>query len=283
MVKADIGNWYIECLPEDGARISVLKYAGNNLLTPSISSFRKPENDYGEYELRPVYGYDDCFPTVERCIYPESKIECRDHGELYIQNWEVKKDISGLTCSTICPKHEVLFFRRLEFAGNKLTWYFEVKNRSDKTFPFLHVMHALMQPEKIIDVEVPEFVKVFDEIGSADVYLKDSKDINDHLLNLGKGKYKMLILSEVKHGNIRLVFKDGITLEIEYDPVIFPSLGIWWNNGWYPEEEGLRRTECAFEPIPGTCSNLEESFNDGIYLKVDPLKTWDWEISWSIN
>jgi hypothetical protein len=85
MVKADFGNWHVECLPEDGARISVLKYFGNDLLTPKTSCFKKPEKDYGEFELRPVYGYDDCFPTVDKCSYPEGNFECRDHGELYRQ------------------------------------------------------------------------------------------------------------------------------------------------------------------------------------------------------
>jgi hypothetical protein len=283
MVKAEFGNWHIECLPEDGARISVLKYGGKDLLTPAISSFRKPENNYGEYELRPVYGYDDCFPTVDKCIYPGENFECRDHGELYRQKWEVKTENSGLTCSTVCLKPEASFTRTLEFSGNNLTWYFEVKNRSGKPFPFLHVMHTLMPLKIIKSIEVTDFRKVFDENKSTDLKLKKPKDVNDHLLNLKEGEYEMLILKKVKRGNINLGFKNGITLGIEYDAEIFPSLGIWWNNGAYPCEDGLRRTECAFEPIPGTCSNLEKSFHDGIYLKVDPFGTYKWKISWSIN
>lgn len=283
MVEADFGNWHIECLPEDGARISVLKYEGKDLLSPALSLFRKPEENYGDYELRPVYGYDDCFPTVDKCIYPGENFECSDHGELYRQKWEVKTGKFGLTCSSTCPKPEASFTRILEFSGNNLTWYFEVKNRSGKPLPFLHVMHTLMPLKTIKSIEVPDFRKVFDENKSSYLKFKNPKEVNDHLLNLKEGEYEMLILNEVKSGNINLGFKNGITLGIKYDAEIFPSLGIWWNNGAYPCEEGLRRTECAFEPIPGTCSNLEKSFQDGVYLKVDPFRTYNWKISWSIN
>jgi hypothetical protein len=283
MVEADFGKWHIECLPEDGARISVLNYSGINLLTSEIFPFIKPERNYGEYELRPVYGYDDCFPTVDKCIFPGHNFECRDHGKLYLQKWDVKIENSGLVCSTICPEPEAFFTRKLSFTRNTLTWYFEVKNNSQNPLPFIHVMHALMPLKNIKNIELTNYKRVFDEIQSIYLNLKNPMDIINHLMNLKEGEYKMLILNEIRHGNIKLEFKNGIKLRIEYDAEIFPSLGIWWNNGAYPCEDGLRRNECAFEPIPGTCSNLEKSFNDGVYLCVDPFETFNWKIRWSIN
>jgi hypothetical protein len=283
MTEADFGKWHIEWIAEDGARISILKYAGNDLLTHVISSFRKPQNNYGEYELRPVYGYDDCFPTVDNCIYPGESYECGDHGALYRQKWEVKTEKPGLTFSTVCPKPEASFTRKLEFAGNSLTWYFEVKNLSGKQLPFLHVMHPLMRLKSIKSIVVPGFRKATDENKSTGLKLKKPKDVNDHLLNFKEGEYEMLILDSVKQGKINLYFNNGNKLGIEYDSEIFPSLGIWWNNGAYPDEDGLRRTECAFEPIPGTCSNLEKSFRDGVCLKVQPSGSYTWKINWKID
>src|SRR5664279_3911135 len=78
IVQANIGNWYVQCLPEDGARISVLRYEGQDLLTAIPSSFKAPDKFHGEYEIRPVYGYDDCFPTVESCLSLDKSIEYRD-------------------------------------------------------------------------------------------------------------------------------------------------------------------------------------------------------------
>jgi hypothetical protein len=71
-------------------------------------------------------------------------------------------------------------------------------------------------------------------------------------------------------------------LKIGFDHRVFPTLGIWWNNGGYPEG-GRLRTECAFEPIPGSCSDLSKSFDDGVYLSVDQGKPLVWEITWTIS
>jgi len=91
----------------------------------------------------------------------------------------------------------------------------------------------------------------------------------------------MFLLKEIADGFVRLRFSNGVKLEIRFDRTLFPTLGIWWNNGGYPEG-GQLRTECAFEPIPGTSSDLSKSFNDGAYLSVEPGKPMIWEITWTV-
>ncbi|MBK8884772.1 MAG: hypothetical protein IPN67_21190 [Bacteroidales bacterium] len=90
ILKADFNNWHIQYAPEDGARIVSLNYSGYDLLTTEPAVFRKPGRFCGEYETRPVYGYDDCFPTVDQCNYPGGNSGCRDHGELCWQQWHTK-------------------------------------------------------------------------------------------------------------------------------------------------------------------------------------------------
>src|SRR5450759_2067574 len=281
--KATFGNWHIQCVPEDGARISVLKYEGNDLLTANPAAFKPPEKFYGEFETRPVFGYDDCFPSVDPCIYPEEQFKCRDHGELCWNEWQIQINGNSLICSIDCLKPEVTFKRILEFAGNNLTWRFEVVNRSDKMIVFLHVMHALFPLKKIQYIKLPDFKNVIDEVRSAEIDVKSAKKLADNLLFIKSGIYKMLLLKEISGGLVTLSFDNGLTLHIDFDVKLFPTLGIWWNNAGYPEEEGLQRTECAFEPIPGTCSDLSKSFIDGTYLSVEPGKTLTWEIAWTMN
>jgi hypothetical protein len=46
--EAHIDKWYVQCLPEDGGRISILQYGGINLLTAipgSCSNLEKSWND----------------------------------------------------------------------------------------------------------------------------------------------------------------------------------------------------------------------------------------------
>ena len=282
-IKVNIEKWHIECLPDDGARISVLRFAGHDLLTAKPLAFKSPKKFYGEYENRPVYGYDDCFPTVDACIYPTGNFNCRDHGELCWQKWQVQSDGNRLICSTTCNNPGITFNRTLEFIGNNLRWGFEVVNLSATILPFLHVMHALMPLKEIQTLEFPEFTKIVDENSSCEPVLKSSREVADHLLDIKPGGYEMLLLKNVTGSYIKLGFRNGINLRIEYPRELFPTIGIWWNNSGYPDEEGLQRCECAFEPIPGSGSNLSDSFREGIYLTAEPGKTLNWEINWAVE
>ena len=147
ILKADFDNWHIEYIPDDGARIAALRYAGHDLLSSPPVSFRSPERFYGEYETRPVYGYDDCFPTVDPCLCPGGEYQCRDHGELCWQKWITEINGNCLICSTDCLHPRVNFKRILRFERNSLIWRFEVTSLSEERSVFLHVMHALLPTE----------------------------------------------------------------------------------------------------------------------------------------
>ncbi len=276
-------SWEVECLPEDGARISSLKYKGYELLTTAPVKFIPPKKDYGEYETRPVYGYDDCFPTVTACQYPNENLQCRDHGQLCWQSWTVEKKVGQLICSTQLTELPVEFVRVLVFTEDKIYWHFEVKNRSGKAIEFLHVMHPLMRLDRVDKVDVPKFGHVVDEDNQSFLELKDSQEVNGFLRGVAPGAYRMLLLKGIKGDKTKITFSNQMSLEIDFDHKLFPTFGIWWNNNGYPDEEGIRRNECAFEPIPGFNSNLEESYCKETYLTVPASGSFQWEISWRIN
>ncbi|HSN50009.1 MAG TPA: hypothetical protein VLR52_02175 [Bacteroidales bacterium] len=282
ILKADFDNWHIEYIPDDGARIAALRYAGHDLLSSPPVSFRSPERFYGEYETRPVYGYDDCFPTVDPCLCPGGEYQYRDHGELCWRKWITKVNGNCLICSTDCLHPQVNFKRIRRFERNSLIWRFEVTSLSEDRSVFLHVMHALLPMNNITEIEVPEFTEILDEINSSEPGLKSSAEVGEYLLAFRPGSYGMLILKEINDGYVKLKFSNGFKFEIRFDMKLFPTLGIWWNNKGYPEG-GLMRTECAFEPIPGTCSDLSKSFRDDVYLSVAPGEKLYWEVIWTIK
>ena len=253
------------------------------MLTTNPLAFKPPDKFCGEYETRPVYGYDDCFPSVDPCIFPDEQFECRDHGELCWHEWQVQTADNCLICITECLKPRVVFKRILEFVKNKLIWRFEVTNASDKKIAFLHVMHPLLPLEEIQSIKLPGFGKIIEEIKLVDPCLKNAHEVANHLFSIQSGDYEMLLLKEISEGSIKLGFQNSLTLHISFDHKLFPTIGIWWNKTGYPNEEGVRRIECAFEPIPGTCSNLSETFKDGVYLTTEPGKVLNWRIIWEIE
>jgi hypothetical protein len=270
IIRADISNWHVECIPDDGARISVLQFKGKDMLTRVPGTFRPPEKFYGEYETRPVFGYDDCFPTVDPCSYPENFFECRDHGELCWKKWQARFACDSLFCYTKCIRPKVTFKRTLEFTANSISWQYEVVNLADRELPFLHVMHALMPLNEIAGISFPDFESLTDENSVIISDIKKPGELTDFLLSLNAGSYRMILLKNVAGKTIDVVYRNGLALQIEFPMELFSTIGVWWNNSGYPDEEGLRRCECAIEPIPGTCSNLSESYRAGTYLKTEP-------------
>jgi hypothetical protein len=280
--KRTFGPWEIEYSPADGGRIDSLSYNKVELLTTELQNFHPPKKDYGVYETRPVYGYDDCFPSVDSCNYPGMDWKIPDHGELCWLSWDVKTDTSRLIFSVESKGLPISFMREMQFTDNELIWIFKVHNNGDKRLPFQHVMHPLMPLSEIIEINLPEFDLVFDEIAQKKTDLNHPEAIQTFLLNQPPGSTNMLFLNNIQKGLMAWKYRNGLGIEATFSEKIFPSIGIWWNNLGYPDEENIQRNECALEPIPGDNSVLTEAIKTGKHLSVKPGDTISWKIPWRI-
>lgn len=278
----EFGKWVAEYDLQDGARIGRLAYAGIDLLTTKPENFKAPETDYGLYETRPVYGYDDCFPSVEQSMFPGREWEIPDHGELCWLPWELEIQTNRLIFSVESRELPVQFKRILVFGESSLTWKFEVINKGERSLPFQHVIHPLMPLNDVTDIELPEFESVNNERGE-EFFLKYPKDVKDFLLNVLPGDFYMLFVQGAKQGRIGWTYKNTLRILMDYPLDLFPGIGIWWNNSGYPDEEGCRRNECAFEPISGRSSTLSEAYDDGLAPVAEPGKPFSWEIRWNLE
>ncbi|CAN5335562.1 hypothetical protein BH23BAC3_BH23BAC3_02760 [soil metagenome] len=279
--KFEFGKWVVEYDRQDGARIDRLTYAGVDLLTTKPETFKAPEADYGLYETRPVYGYDDCFPSVEQSMYPDRKWKIPDHGELCWLPWELEIQPNRLMFSVESRELPVQFKRTLEFGESSLIWKFVVINKGEKSLPFQHVIHPLMPLNDVTDIEFPEFESVNNDRGD-EFHLKNPGGVKDFLLNVLPGDFHMLFVQGVKNGRIGWTFKDSLRITMDYPLEFFPAIGIWWNNSGYPDEDGCRRNECALEPIPGRSSTLSDACDDGLALIAEPGKPFTLEITWNL-
>ena len=276
------GPWQAECLPGDGARLSRLAFNGQDLLTRPAAAFQPPKRDWGVYETRPVYGYDDCLPTVDSCRHPTLDWIIPDHGELCWLPWQVRVE-SGLDCRVRSRNMPLEFRRRLEFDGSRLTWHFEARNNGAVPIQFQHVMHALMPPEAIAGIMLPEFELAFDEIRRGPAAFQNPSETAKNLLSLPHGQYTMLLLRQVRDGRLAIRFQSGLLLRIQFPADLFPTLGIWWNRNGYPDEDGCRRSECAFEPMPGPGSSLADAASANTCLIAPPQSALEWSVIWEFD
>jgi len=280
--KFEFGKWFIEYDLQDGARIGKLTYNGVDIVTTAPEQFKAPETDYGLYETRPVYGYDDCFPSVEQSNYPGIEWEIPDHGELCWLPWEIDKAHNRLTFTVESSVLPVRFKRILEFGDSSLVWKFEVLNSGQNPLPFQHVIHPLMPLDDVTNIELPEFESVNNERGET-FHLKSPGDVKKFLLNVLPGDFHMLFVQGAKQGRIGWTMRKALRVLMDYPLDHFPGIGIWWNNSGYPDEDGCRRNECAFEPIPGRSSTLSEAVDQGLALMAEPGKPFTWEITWNVE
>ncbi|MGC8595544.1 MAG: hypothetical protein ACP5MI_08070 [Candidatus Kryptoniota bacterium] len=275
-------QWTVRYSTEDGGRIEQILYKGFALLKDRPLKFRPPEKVHGRYEDRPVYGYDDCFPSVVACQYPKLNIEIPDHGELCWLKWGVTKGSNHLifeTRSKILPLH---FMRRMDFDDNSVLWSFEVKNEGTDTLPFQHVMHPLIAVSQIRDIEFPDFQFTYDWDHQRLIELKKG-EISHYLINHPSYSYSMLFLQNVSAGRVRWTYKNGLSVTMSFPAELFPTIGVWWNNLGYPDEDNLRRDECSFEPVPGLTSDLSQAYSDGKCLFVQPEGAFQWQVKWEIS
>jgi len=148
------GLWETEWR-EEGGRLTVLRYGGQDLLTTPPAAFLPPSEDYGQYETQPVYGYDDCFPTVDACTFPVQEWTVPDHGELCWLPWKVVVEPAQLLFEVKSEKLPITFRRSMGFQPSSLNWVFEITNAGGVEIPFLHIMHGLMPLREIVRVRVP--------------------------------------------------------------------------------------------------------------------------------
>jgi hypothetical protein len=282
-MNKSFGPWSLEISPEDGARVRRLAFNGHDLLTTEPQQFRPPGPPYGPYETRPVYGYDDCFPSVVPCPYPEKDWIVPDHGEVCWLGWDCRDLADGIRCSVRSRVLPLVFARTMIFESSRLIWDFEVANEGRVPLPVQHVMHPLVDPRKIAGIKLPGFRRVYDDAAKDYLDLHSSEAVEEFLLGLPHGKTAMLFLRDVDEGEVEWTYRNGLTVFSSFPVDLFPSLGIWWDNAGHPQIPGLARSECAFEPTPGNTSSLAVSWEEGGSLEAPPGNALRWRVVWEVS
>jgi hypothetical protein len=140
-----------------------------------------------------------------------------------------------------------------------------------------------MKLDDVSGIHFPEFGSAFNATEEKKMKLKTPSEMENYLLSQPVGTAKMLYLRKIKEGRITWAFRNGLLVKMIFPKKYFSTIGIWWNNSGYPDEKGIRRNECAFEPVPGATSSLSESFEEGKNLEVAPGKSFKWQIIWELN
>jgi galactose mutarotase-like enzyme len=219
-------------------------------------------------------GYDEVFPSIDRCPYPASGI-CEgiivpDHGEIWAMTWEItEKREYGFTARVKSPKFPYIFERKVEIKDNSVNFEYSVINTSDKeTFKFIWALHALLactpQTELLIPknlnriMTVEHSTKTLGKWGTLHNYPK-TKSVEGKIIDMSKTRpaaegscEKFYFTSENTEGWCGALHRDtGEKLIYRYDADKIPYLGVWKTQGGYKGDYNI-----ALEPCSGVYDNL---------------------------
>ncbi|NSW58346.1 MAG: hypothetical protein HPY44_20245 [Armatimonadetes bacterium] len=280
------GDWEVEC-DLDGGRLTRVCWRGHSLLTgPHMpgGTFTPPDPKWGEYETRPVFGYDDCWPSLEVSLWPGRDRTVRDHGEVCWLPWEIDAGQDALRGTVADSGGEWSFARVLSCDAGALRFDFTVANTGSRPLAMSWAGHALAPPGNVRYLDLPTCRHIRwewpQERATGDTGVQ-SADVWPFLREL-EGQAVMLVLDHCA-APVVTVGLDGARWTLAIEGVERPSLGLWYNPGAYPPEPGLEREEFGLEWMLTPECSLQDAAANGNAMMVAPRDELRWAVTWSVK
>lgn len=271
-------------LPDKGANMASLvhKPSGRDWLWHNPKPYRLPEYDslFHEFDLS---GFDDCFPTVGRCHYPDGAwkgIAVPDHGEVWALPWDYK--IEGQTARFWVHgvRFPYLMEKDISLAGNEVVISYKVINYAPQPLKLLWAAHPLVAVEPGMELQLPAGTSIKGDLSSLSIQTKQGKD-----------KAVFLTIGDSASKIARKVFTDrlpegwcafyepqtGDFLKFIFPKEKIPYVGIWINQGAFPS--GERHFNAALEPTNAAVETLQIADKEGLLIPIPAKDTMEWNLT----
>jgi hypothetical protein len=267
------------------------------------SASGSPEDD-APYDGDVAFGWDECLPTVASCVDPSDPAAppLRDHGELWGRPAEVTGAGAEVTATWRPTGRSYAFQRRLRLDGPRVIAEYELTNHGDEPLPVLWSMHPLLALEPGARIEVEGLVTVLvtqasglalaPVPGRADWPETPGTDGRPIPLDVvgerGAGTAAKLYggwglygdwdssVGEGLPGVAAVVQPDGARLELSWYAPIAPNLGIWLDDGGWPQPPATPRVQHALAPTTSPDDDLASAIANGRALVLEPAERVAW-------
>jgi len=284
----------IVILPERGANIASIVYKPTNRewLWQSVEPYKLPPYgaSFAEYDMS---GFDDCFPTVSECLYPESpweniKIPC--HGELWTLPWECKiaKNRREVECETYGVRLPYYFKKVVTLCNNKIKILYTVRNLSPFPLKVIWAAHPLIAVAPGMKILLPRGTTVIDDISPWKLTIEEDKilsiDIGERSARVAKKFFteKLPLLDNVGWG----AFYEPISKEFmlfTFPKEVIPYIGVWINQGGFPFLPEGGHYNAAIEPTNCNAENLIEGDEKGSLAPLPPKSSLRWYLTLTVG
>jgi len=276
----------VECDSDDGGRLASIAWNGRELLTrPHLPGgvFSAPSAEFGEYESRPVFGYDDCWPSLQCSPWDGLGCTIRDHGELCWRKWNLRENNGFLSGFVSDDGQGWVFQRDISARDNLLRFEFGCLNTGTSPLPMHWTGHVLVPPAAIDELHLPDFRAIRQDYPwESDLDLRTPEEVWSHLRGLPEGSATFVILSGLRSRELRIYLA-----EMDWHWTLVglenPALGLWYNRRGFPQPEALARDEFGIEWMTENVCSLEDAIRVGKAVILEPGEALKWRMEWRIG
>jgi len=285
----------LQIIPQLGGKISSLTWHGREVLARNPhKSFRLAQYaaPYADYDAS---GFDECFPTIGPCHYPESPfkgIEAPDHGEVWSIPWTETPYENGLCFHVHGIRFPYRFTRwvKLPDAGHVRLLY-EVTSLGADPFKCIWSAHPLLKLQPGMIIHLPEGVRVrvdWSREGRLGQLLDEhpwpiTRDTTGSPVDLSKilpdsvALVDKLYTTRLPEGWCALHDpEDGYYVAMLFSAEDIPFVGLSINLGGWPVE-GTGYYNLGLEPCNGYPDRLDVAIDHGHYITLPAYGSLKWE------
>lgn len=290
-----------------GARLEVLPEVGGKLIscadprTGHEYVWRNPDVPFvrpeyaGAFERYDISGWDECFPCIGECYYPNGPwqgVAIPEHGEVWTLPWHVEPQPDGLRLSVDGVRFPYTFEKRIALTDDGFATFYRVVNPTPFPFDCFWSTHPLFAATPQTRVLLPEGVRMRLEVsvtGRLGKLLaehawprtrdRDGREVDLSLMGpVGQGVADKLYTTRVPEGWAAL--HDGETdqwLAFTFEPDEVPLVGFWGNRSGWPAERPCFNV--ALEPCNGCPDRLDIAVPRGEHQAVPA----EGELTWRLD
>jgi len=260
--------------------------------------------DLGGYSDHDISGFDECFPTVWACNYPDGGrqgMALSDHGYLWRGAWRIEQDAGARSGSAWADQRITLVkeipelhcrFRRTCYLDGEASLKLEymVENCGDEPLKYIYSAHPMLASDRDTRLVLGEGVKEVFVFFAANAGRLTSgswapwplpDDSNSLPPFDWQRKSVVKLYTPAGSCSKARIERQGFgeALQFECDPVALPHLGVLISQGYDTDDAGPFRREVflGLEPTTGMGDDLPTCETTGT-VKVlqpgQPLRFW---------
>ena len=261
-------------LPDLGGKIASLVALGSGFEVVAQPGRAYGRPGYGDsFAAYDASGLDDAFPCIDGGVDPVTGWTYPDHGEIWSARFGAVVRGGGVDLEYVSPHFPYRYRKRVSLDGHRLVLDYRIEATSDVPVPCLWAFHGLLTYDPDMRFTYPAgaaALVTYDSpwTGPAGVRraLVGEPDLHTVPPPTPPVAAKFYLAGPVTQGRCGVTYPGaGIGVDLEFDPVVLPYLGVWITAGGFRGDHNV-----ALEPANGFYDAIPTARANGCLYTLTP-------------